>query len=381
VYGIADYGDMISNAPRIAAFAAALRQSVRSGSVVLDIGTGTGIMALVACQCGARRVHAVEVSEVIQLARDAARANGCADRIVFHAERSTELTLPDRADVIVSDLSGVLPPFRRHLADIADARERLLAPGGRMIAASHTLRVALVEAPELFRKQMAPWDGGPLGLDLSSGLRYAQNSWCKARVSAEQLLSEAQSWARLDYSKVSDPRVHGNVRLRVIRSGEVHGLAIWFDASLADGIGFSNAPSAPELIYGQGFFPWPRPVVVNEADEVELDLRADPVGDDYVWGWRSDVRSRDTGEMAARFQQSTFLGTPLAPEHLARRAATHVPRLSRDGELARLVLQRMDGRASLEVLAHEVARAHPDRFASWHQALAFVSDVSERYGR
>ena len=78
------------------AYAAALARTVRPGSVVLDIGTGTGLMALLACRLGARRVFAVDPGDSIHLARAAARASGFADRIRFFAsaEREQDVDLP-----------------------------------------------------------------------------------------------------------------------------------------------------------------------------------------------------------------------------------------------------------------------------------------------
>ena len=73
-YSVADYGKMIADSVRMDAYAAALERVVKPGSVVLDIGTGTGIAALIACRLGARRVFAVEPSSVIEVARQAARA-------------------------------------------------------------------------------------------------------------------------------------------------------------------------------------------------------------------------------------------------------------------------------------------------------------------
>src|SRR5690349_15960864 len=83
VYSLPDYGDMIADTGRTAAYARALRSRIDSSSVVLDIGTGAGILALLACRAGARRVYAVEPSDAIQVAREAAAANGFADRIQF----------------------------------------------------------------------------------------------------------------------------------------------------------------------------------------------------------------------------------------------------------------------------------------------------------
>src|SRR5687767_11640886 len=114
MYSIADYGAMISDDVRMGAFMRALRETVKPGAVVIDIGTGTGIFALLACRLGARRVYALEPDDAIQVAREIAAANGYADRIEFIQAMSTQVTLPERADVIISDLGGVLPWFQQH---------------------------------------------------------------------------------------------------------------------------------------------------------------------------------------------------------------------------------------------------------------------------
>src|SRR5437667_374068 len=54
MYNIADYGAMISDKVRIAAFVRALRQAVTPGAVVVDLGTGPGMFALLACRLGWR---------------------------------------------------------------------------------------------------------------------------------------------------------------------------------------------------------------------------------------------------------------------------------------------------------------------------------------
>src|SRR5437870_11229737 len=76
MYSVADYGIMIADRVRMEAYMQALRSAVRPGGVVVDIGTGTGIFALLACRFGARRVYAIEPNDAIQVAREIARANG-----------------------------------------------------------------------------------------------------------------------------------------------------------------------------------------------------------------------------------------------------------------------------------------------------------------
>lgn len=381
MYTIAALGDMIADRLRTEAYAAALRATVRRGDVVLDIGTGTGILALLACQSGASRVIAVEPSEAIQVARETARANGFQGTIEFLQGRSDELKLDRKADVIVSDLHGVLPPLRRNLLDIADARVRLLAPGGRLVPRTESLWSSVVEAPGLWRGHMGPWRKRPRGLDIGAGNRCAVNSWRKARFRGRQVLTAPRRWARIDYRKVAEARVEGRLRAPVARRGVGHGLAVWFDADLAPGVGFSNAPDRPPLIYGQAFFPWPEPVALDKGDVVSVRLRADLVGEDYVWTWESSVRRQgQRARTAVDFRQSTFLGNPLTPETLVRRASTHRAKLGRDGLLTRIALELMDGKTPLGEIASALESRFPGRFPSSADALTFVADLSGRFG-
>src|SRR3984893_7272581 len=139
---------MVANRVRVSAYAEALRTAIRKDSIVIDIGTGPGIFAVLACRFGAKRVYAIEPGHVIQVARDVAAANDCADRIEFIQETSTRVTLPERADVIVSDLRGVLPLFHKNIPDLVDARHRFLNTGGLLIPRRDVLWVAVVEAPD-----------------------------------------------------------------------------------------------------------------------------------------------------------------------------------------------------------------------------------------
>ncbi len=158
MYNIAAYGSIIADSVRMQAFAKALRQAVTSDSVVVDIGTGTGIFALLACRFGARRVYAIEPNDAIQVARQIGAANGYTDCIEFIQALSTSVELPERADVIISDLGGMLPLFQLHIPSIVDARKRLLAPGGVLIPKQDKMWAAVVEAGDLYSELTAPWD-------------------------------------------------------------------------------------------------------------------------------------------------------------------------------------------------------------------------------
>lgn len=372
---------MIDCGARMEAYRRALAACITPGSVVVDLGTGTGIMALLACRIGARRVYAIEPSDVIQVGRETAAANGYQDRIVFVQDLSTRVSLPERADVLVEDMRGVLPWLGRRIPDLIDARQRMLREGGRIISRRDTAYCAVVEASEFYKLLLRPWQVTPEGIDLSAAARYVLNSCHKYRASADQMLTDAHAWAELDYAEIDSPHARGSFNLRFSRAGMAHGLLLWFDGELAPGITICNAPGAPKTPYAPLLLPWPEPVAVQKDDRVDVALRGDLVGSDYVWSWNSLVRVRGAqGERTFKFRQSTFLGMPLTRESLSRRASGSSPRLNREGEAARFVLERMQGSTPLGEIAEQLALRYGGRFRSAREALDYVAGLSGEYG-
>jgi len=385
-YSVFDYGGMIADRARMDAYVRALRQVIKPESVVLDIGTGTGIFALLACQMGARRVYAVEPDDAIQVARELAAANGFAGRIEFIQKLSTDVTLPERADVIVSDLGGLLPWFQHHIPSIIDARQRLLAPQGRLIPQRDRAWVAIVHALELYARYTAGWDPVQFGLDMSAAQRIALNTLRRFRVTPEHLLAEPRQWATLDYAAITSTDIHAEISWTLPNSCIAHGLTCWFDRTLTDGVELSNAPGQPEplapVIYASLFFPWNTPIAINAGDRIAVTLAANLVGDDYIWRWQARVFDRGREEnLKAELKQSTFLSAPLSPKHFHKRSADYVPTLDADGVIDRFVLARMTGSKSMGQIADEAVKQFPNRFSSWHAALDRVGELSQKYAR
>jgi len=359
MYTVLSYGQMVADAVRVDAYAGAIARVVHPGSIVVDLGCGTGILSLLALRAGALRVHAVDTNPAVWLARDLARDNGFGDRLRVHHRSSFEVDLGERADVIVTDLRGSTPFFSENLAAVADARRRWLAPGGTLIPARDRMFVALVETETQWRILEHGWTslerrGFTADAARSATLNCAYTD-ADAPLGAEQILSEAKAWAEIDYrdaaTQAPSRTSSGDVELAMTRGGTAHALAVWFEATLHDDIGFTNAPGQ-RLVYKRTVLPLLEPVPVTAREIAKVTLRADASG--ASWAWETEIGKR------AHVRQASFLGTPTDPESLLRESPAATPVLSSRGERAREVLDAMSGNHTLREIGEALKKAHPE---------------------
>lgn len=239
---------------------------------------------------------------------------------------------------------------------------------------------AVVESPTLYSKIMGPWEQNGLGQDLSAARTRVADTFMRARATPEQLLTEPQLWATVNYLTVESPDARGTLQWTAKRAGNGHGILVWFDAELAEGIGFSASPFGPRTIYASMFVPWIHPVQLVEGDAVCVELEANLVGDDYVWRWATQVKpSSLKGATREIFQQSMLSSLVLSPVKLRKGASDHAPFLSEEGVMARRVLQQMDGRTTIEEIARTLAAEYPAHFPRWLDAMKFAASLSQKY--
>jgi len=380
MYSLHDFGQMIADGERFEAYSKAIAKAVGPDDVVLEIGCGPGVFAFIACQVGARRVYAVDSEEIVHFAQELAVANGFADRIEFIQSDSRKLQLPERVNVIVSDIRGSLPLFGSAIASLEDARQRLLAPGGRLIPQRDTLKAAVIEASDFYSKLISPWTKAVPGLDLSPSLPLLLNGSYSSHFSTDQLLTEPQTWGVLDYLVGAKSSATANLDFCVTRGGTAHGICLWFEAQLLEGITYSSGPASSKTIYGQVFLPCLEAVPVQHGQRICVNLQANLVGEEYVWRWETKVLGN--GSAADRcFSQSTFQGANFTPQALRRRAADYVPSLSEEGQADRWLLQAMDGKTSLQQMAQAAAERFPAIFPRWEDALHRAAELARQFSR
>lgn len=140
---------MMNDARRNMAWDAALRRAIRPGMLVLEIGTGAGMLALMAARAGARVVTCEMNPITAGMARELIARNGYADRITVVDGQSHRLAmgpqLDRRADMLICDIFGDELLDFDPLPAIADAQSRLLAPGAPVMPMAVSLRAALAD--------------------------------------------------------------------------------------------------------------------------------------------------------------------------------------------------------------------------------------------
>jgi protein arginine N-methyltransferase 1 len=378
MYDLLSYARMMSDRRRVDVYRAALREAITPGDVVVEVGTGVGVFAVMARQMGARRVIAIEPNDAIAIAHLIAADNGCETGIEFIQDMSSNVVLKERADVLIADLRGALPVAATYLASMIDARERLLRPGGVVVPAVDTLRIAVVEAPEVYAQLRPSCRFDDVDVNLQALAQFTTNALGHVRFNAGNLLTIPETWAQVDYRTIVNPNVIGRVRWKARRNGVGHGYAVWFDSTLTEGVFVSNAPTEPNSAWGMAFFPWSDPVPLVEGDEINATIEARFTGSGYVWRWRTEIPV-GAGIYRARYDQSTLYRRPANTAEARKAAPAHVAALTEDGRIERFILDAMDGKTPNDAVAQRLAAAFPARFADAAQALARVAELSQRF--
>jgi protein arginine N-methyltransferase 1 len=378
MYSVHDFARMAADGVRLDAYARAIARAVKPGSVVVDLGAGTGIFSLLAARAGAKRVHAIDPNPAIFLLPELARAAGVADRITIHHALSAEVELPEHADVVISDLRGATALNADYLAAIRHARARFLRPGGTLIPQVDRLLVALVEAEEMWRWLSSGWEAFDARDVPSTAVRASivnavhQDVLCP--IGANGVLSEPAQWGTVEWATHDTPVVEGTVAVPLRRRGVAHGLCVWFETVLLDEIAFDTRPGT-DSVYSRAFLPLPEPTAVDDGESAKLTLRAHVRGE--RWAWEGQIRGKGD---ARSFRQSTFFGLPTDPAALLRESSAHRPSPSPSAQRLRALLDAMDGQRTVAELVDLVTATHakdsPSRSAAEDEARNAIS----RYG-
>lgn len=264
------HNDMIYDEHRVNAYQRAIERTVKAGDVVVDVGTGTGILAFLCLRAGAARVHAIDRSPVINWARRLAETNRLAERIIFHQCDSREAEIGEKVDVIVSELIGHMAFEEGMIESISDAMERFLKPGGSLIPQSVSLYAAPVCEREVYKSCIDGWKPA-YGIDYSVMREHAVGTSYVTEISERDLFAKHQPIFSVDFLCNAQFEVHAERTFEIYRDGEINGIAFWFDSALTDVVRLSSGPWT-KTHWKQCFTPLPQPRQVFAGDKLDVSF-------------------------------------------------------------------------------------------------------------
>lgn len=257
--GIPDYhADILSDGPRNAAFAAGIAAAGVAGKAVLDIGSGSGLLAMMAARAGAARVVSCErVPALAATARAIVERNGLADRVRVVTGLSTALSAEELGgpfDVVVSEILGQDVVHEGVLPALRDAHRRLAAPGAMFVPLAATIRVA----PVGFTREPIPDLADVEGFDLRPFARHLTGPRVMRGHHQVRLAGAPVDLVRFDFNDPSTLVARRGRATLAPAAARADGLAQWLTIDLPGGTRLENPPGTRSS-WGVMLHPFERP--------------------------------------------------------------------------------------------------------------------------
>ena len=281
--GLSEHEEMLNDSIRVSGYHEGIRRNVRRGDVVLDLGTGSGLLAFMASRAGASKIYAVEHSDFIEVAREIAAHNKITN-IEFVQANSREFTPPEPVDLVLHEQMGDELFNENMLENILDLRDRVLAPGGRILPAHFKLFVEPVSFTDEMRVRRFWNTPLPDGIDLSP----LEQSITAARFDTGR---SEQLWVRPGSveSTVGTPSPILEFDLHTLESVEslqldhvvereadkdviVDGFCIWFEAAFDSQTKLSTSPLAAVTSWGNRMFRFDKEVAKGDSLRCHVNL-------------------------------------------------------------------------------------------------------------
>lgn len=283
---------MLADRPRMNFYHAAIARHIQPGDRVVDLGTGTGILAAFAARRGAAKVYAIDHSEILRHARTLAAANGI-ENVEFIATHSKEFAVDEPVDVILHEQMGDCLFDEAMVANVTDLRDRLLRPGGLILPSCFDFYCEPIKLKDQ-RKVPFLWELNVHGFDYSSleRSRPQEPGYYHVRCSdlgfVEHFLGEPEPVLSVDLHTVNEAAMPTELRFvrTVVNAGRLDGYAVYFRARVDGDLSLTSGPLDPGRAPHWGFR-----ILRTDRDDfaagdvIEVSLRVERWADPDTWRW------------------------------------------------------------------------------------------------
>ncbi|XP_077994806.1 protein arginine N-methyltransferase 1-like isoform X1 [Glandiceps talaboti] len=241
--------------------------------VVLDVGCGTGIMAMFAAKAGAKKVIGIECSSIVELAETIIKDNNLSDVITLVKGKVEEVELPvEKVDIIVSEWMGYCLFYESMLNTVIYARNKWLVPDGLLFPDRATLYVCGIEDRQYKDEKINWWDG-VYGFDMACIRKVAISEPLVDVVDPKQVITNSCLVKEIDmYSvQVEDLSFSAPFHLQSRRNDYIQAFVMFFNIEFTKchkRTGFSTAPEAPYTHWKQTVFYFNDYLTVKRGEEI-----------------------------------------------------------------------------------------------------------------
>jgi protein arginine N-methyltransferase 1 len=301
---------MLADKKRTDSFRQAIFQKVKPGDHVVDIGTGTGILAFFALQAGAERVYAIETGDIIEVARKIAKDNGLDHRIEFIHQESLKADLETKVDLIITETIGSLGIDEGIVDIVTDARTRFLKPGGEIIPAGLSILGAPVSMKKGHPFRFLEPSFYELNFSHLKNLAANEVHTYHPYVTTEHpsLLAEPSELLSVDFQKceaIQYPmKIRGNYRVANEDSFHGHLLFPTIFVTEGDTISLMENGEFVKTHWSIPFFPIPGDLILSTGNTIDFELT---ISKETGFIWKSVIEKGGQREV---FTQLSAFGLP-----------------------------------------------------------------------
>ena len=284
--------EMLADVTRNDAYQHAIERALakQPGARVLDIGTGSGLLAMMAMRAGASEVLACEMNkDLADAATGIVKDNGYADQITVLNKKSNDLVkgtdFEKPYDLVVSEILDVGGLGEWVLPTLRHAREKLLKKDAVTIPAGITMYAQLVEAPALARVNPVKKISG---FDLSGFDQFRPTAkYIQIWIDKEEhtTLTEVFNFQKFDFYNL--PKVYTEAKpmtekltVKATADGTAQAVVFWFELHLDEEATLSSGPGGELKHWGQAVCYLEEPLTVSAGDELSVKL---VMTDEKLW--------------------------------------------------------------------------------------------------
>lgn len=229
--------------------------------IVLDVGCGTGILSMFAAKAGAKKVIGVDMSSIVEHARNIVRDNDLSDKVEIIRGKVEEISLPDgieKVDIIISEWMGYCLFYESMLDSVLYARDKWLAADGLMFPDRATLFVTAIEDRQ-YKDDKIHWWEDVYGFNMSSLGKVAVTEPLVDVVDRNQVVASACLLKEINIQTCTkaDIPFESDFMIQLKRNDYVQALVTFFNIEFTHchkRVGFSTAPEAPYTHWKQTVF-------------------------------------------------------------------------------------------------------------------------------